>query len=207
MSNKKVIGIDLGTGNSAVAIIEAGKAKVIPNNDGTQTTPSMVYIKGDEQKIGNSAKRGLVMNAKNTVSFIKRFMGADWNDTDVQKMLKMVTYDVVNENGKPRVAIDGTTYSPEQISSMIIKYLYDVAKDYYGTDCKDAVITVPAWFNDIQRNATKLAGELAGLNVLRIINEPTAAVLSSNIDTKHGNKVILVNDLGCKQHTASPLAA
>ena len=204
---KKVIGIDLGTGNSAVAVIEAGQAKVIPNNDGTKTTPSVVYIKGDEQKIGNSAKRGMIMNPKNTVSFIKRFMGAEWTNEDVQKMLKMATYDVVNENGKPRISIDGKLYSPEQISSMILSYMYNTAKEYYGMDCKDAVITVPAWFNDTQRNATKLAGELAGLNVLRIINEPTAAVLSSNIDTKHGSKVLLVNDLGCKQFTASPLAA
>ena len=136
------------------------------------------------------------MNPKNTVSFIKRFMGSDWNDPDVQKMLKMITYDVVNENGKPRISIDDKKYSPEQLSSMIISYLYNVAKEYYGEDCKDAVITVPAWFNDIQRNATKLAGELAGLNVLRIINEPTAAVLSSNIDVTKGDKVLMVNDLG-----------
>ena len=196
MSNKKVIGIDLGTGNSAVAVMENNKPKVIPNNDGTQTTPSVVFIKGDEQKIGNAAKRGMVMNPKNTVSFIKRFMGSDWNDPDVQKMLKMITYDVVNENGKPRISIDDKKYSPEQLSSMIISYLYNVAKEYYGEDCKDAVITVPAWFNDIQRNATKLAGELAGLNVLRIINEPTAAVLSSNIDVTKGDKVLMVNDLG-----------
>ena len=199
MSNeiKKVIGIDLGTGNSAVAIIEAGQAKVIPNNDGTQTTPSVVFIKGDEQKIGNAAKRGMVMNPKNTISFVKRFMGSNWGDEDVQKMIKMATYNVVNENGQPRISIDGKTYSPEQISSMILSYMYEVAKGYYGSDCKDAVITVPAWFNDAQRNATKLAGQLAGLNVLRIINEPTAAVLSSNIDTKSGDKIILVNDLGC----------
>lgn len=199
MSNeiKKVIGIDLGTGNSAVAIIEAGQAKVIPNNDGTQTTPSVVFIKGDEKKIGNAAKRGMVMNPKNTISFVKRFMGSNWDDEDVQKMIKMATYDVVNENGQPRISIDGKTYSPEQISSMILSYMYEVAKGYYGSDCKDAVITVPAWFNDAQRNATKLAGQLAGLNVLRIINEPTAAVLSSNIDTKSGDKIILVEDCGC----------
>ena len=203
MSNKKVIGIDLGTGNSAVAVMENNKPKVIPNNDGTQTTPSVVFIKGDEQKIGNSAKRGMVMNPKNTVSFIKRFMGSDWNDPDVQKMLKMITYDVINENGKPRISIDDKKYSPEQISSMILSYLYNVAKEYYGEDCKDAVITVPAWFNDIQRNATKLAGELAGLNVLRIINEPTAAVLASNIDVTKGDKVLMVNDLGAGTHDLS----
>lgn len=209
MSNKKVVGIDLGTGNSAVAIIENGKAKVIENADGYKTTPSVVYIKGDETKIGAAAKRGMVMNPKNTISFVKRFMGAKWDDPDVQKMLKMVTYDVVNENGNPRLKIDDKTYSPEQISSMILKNMYEVAKGFYGTeDCTDAVITVPAWFNDIQRNATKVAGQLAGLNVLRIINEPTAAVLSSNIDTKTGDKIVLVNDLGCKYSvTASALAA
>lgn len=198
MSNeiKKVIGIDLGTSNSAVAVIEAGKAKVIPNNEGTQTTPSVVFIKGDEKKIGNTAKRGMVMNPKNTISFVKRFMGSNYNDEDVQRMIKMATYDVVNENGLPRISIDSKNYSPEQISSMILANMYEIAKGYYGTDCKDAVITVPAWFNDAQRNATKLAGQLAGLNVLRIINEPTAAVLSSNIDTKSGDKIILVNDLG-----------
>lgn len=205
---KKVIGIDLGTGNSAVSIIEGSKPKVIENADGYKTTPSVVYIKGDEQKIGNAAKRGMVMNPKNTISFVKRFMGAKWEDEDVQRMIKMATYDVVNENGNPRLKIDDKTYSPEQISSMILKYMYETAKNYYGEDCKDAVITVPAWFNDIQRNATKVAGQLAGLNVLRIINEPTAAVLSSNIDTKSGDKIILVNDLGCKHSvTASALAA
>lgn len=209
MSNeiKKVIGIDLGTSNSAVAVIEAGKAKVIPNNEGTQTTPSVVFIKGDEKKIGNTAKRGMVMNPKNTISFVKRFMGSNYNDEDVQRMIKMATYDVVNENGLPRISIDSKNYSPEQISSMILVNMYEIAKGYYGTDCKDAVITVPAWFNDAQRNATKLAGQLAGLNVLRIINEPTAAVLSSNIDTKSGDKIILVNDLGGKQCAASALAA
>ena len=210
MSNeiKKVIGIDLGTSNSAVAVIEAGKAKVIPNNEGTQTTPSVVFIKGDEKKIGNTAKRGMVMNPKNTISFVKRFMGSNYNDEDVQRMIKMATYDVANENGLPRISIDSKNYSPEQISSMILANMYEIAKGYYGTDCKDAVITVPAWFNDAQRNATKLAGQLAGLNVLRIINEPTAAVLSSNIDTKSGDKIILVNDLGCKNSvTASALAA
>lgn len=204
---KKVIGIDLGTGNSAVSIIEGGKPKVIENADGYKTTPSVVYIKGDEQKIGNAAKRGMVMNPKNTISFVKRFMGAKWEDEDVQRMIKMATYDVVNENGNPRLKIDDKTYSPEQISSMILKYMYETAKNYYGEDCKDAVITVPAWFNDIQRNATKVAGQLAGLNVLRIINEPTAAVLSSNIDTKSGDKIILVNDLGCGTEDVSIVEA
>ena len=186
MSNK-VFGIDLGTGMSAIAIIEGGKAQVIANKEGSRTTPSVVYIGKDkdgkeDRKIGASAKRGMIMNPKNTVSFIKRFMGSEWNDKDVQKMLTMVTYDVVNKNNKPYIKIDGKEYSAEEISSFILTEMASIASDYYGEEVKDCVITVPAWFNDIQRKATKLAGELAGLNVLRIINEPTAAILAAGMD-------------------------
>ena len=195
MSNR-VFGIDLGTGNSCVAVIEGGNPVVIANAEGSRTTPSVVFIKGDERKIGNSAKRGMIMNPKNTVSFIKRFMGAEWNDGDVQKMLTMVTYDVVNKNNKPYVRIDGKDYSAEEISSYILADLAKVASDYYGEEVKDCVITVPAWFNDVQRKATKLAGELAGLNVLRIINEPTAAILDAGMDKDGKERVVLVNDLG-----------
>lgn len=195
MSNR-VFGIDLGTGNSCVAVIEAGNPVVIANAEGSRTTPSVVFIKGDERKIGNSAKRGMIMNPKNTVSFIKRFMGAEWNDGDVQKMLTMVTYDVVNKNNKPYVRIDGKDYSAEEISSYILADLAKVASDYYGEEVKDCVITVPAWFNDVQRKATKLAGELAGLNVLRIINEPTAAILDAGMDKDGKERIVLVNDLG-----------
>lgn len=197
MSNKKVIGIDLGTGNSCVAVIENGQPKVIPNQEGNPTTPSVVFIKGDEVKVGDAAKRTMIMNPKNTVSFIKRFMGSNYDDPDVQKMISMATYDVVNVNGKPRISIDGKNYSPEQISSMIIKPLVETATSWYGEEVKDVVITCPAWFNDVQRNATKIAAELAGLNVLRVINEPTAAIFSSEIDVTSGDKVILVNDCGC----------
>ena len=196
MSNK-VFGIDLGTGFSACAVIENGKAQVIPNSEGTRTTPSVVFIKGDERKVGASAKRGMVMNPKNTVSFVKRFMGSDWNDADVQKMLSMATYDVINKNGKPYIKIDNKEYSPEEISSYILAEMAKIASDYYGEEVKKVVITVPAWFNDTQRNATKLAGELAGLEVLRIINEPTAAILSSDIDTSKGDKTVMVADFGC----------
>ena len=198
MSNKKVCGIDLGTGNSCVAVIENGKPVVIANAEGSRTTPSVVYIKGNDRKVGGGAKRGMVMNPKNTVSFIKRFMGADWNDADVQKMLKMITYDVVNKDGKPYVKIEDKEYPAEQISSFILMDMKKTAESYYGEEVKDAVITVPAWFNDMQRNATKLAGELAGLNVLKIINEPTAAILASDIDVdaKNSSKIVLVNDLG-----------
>lgn len=194
---KKVCGIDLGTGNSCVAIIENGKPVVIANSEGNRTTPSIVYINGNERKVGESAKRGMITKPKNTISFIKRFMGANYNDEDVQKMLKQITYDVINKNGKPIVSINDKEYSPEQISSLILSEMKKIAEDYYGEEVTDAVITVPAWFNDIQRNATKTAGELAGLNVLRIINEPTAAILSSNIDISKGDKVIAVVDVGC----------
>jgi molecular chaperone DnaK len=196
MSNK-VFGIDLGTGNSCVAIIEGGQAKVIANAEGSRTTPSVVFIKGDERKIGGSAKRGMIMNPKNTVSFIKRFMGAEWQDADVQKMLTMITYEVVNKNNKPYVKIEDKEYSAEEISSYILADLAKVASDYYGEEVKDCVITVPAWFNDVQRKATKLAGELAGLTVHRIINEPTAAILAAGMDKEDKERVVLVNDLGC----------
>lgn len=196
MSNK-VFGIDLGTGNSCVAVIENGQAKVIANSEGSRTTPSVVFIKGDERKIGGSAKRGMIMNPKNTISFIKRFMGAEWNDSDVQKMLTMITYEVVNKNNKPYVKIEGKEYSAEEISSYILADLAKVASDYYGEDVKDCVITVPAWFNDVQRKATKLAGELAGLTVHRIINEPTAAILAAGMDKEDKERIVLVNDLGC----------
>jgi heat shock protein 5 len=127
-------------------------------------------------------------------------MGSDYNDPDVQKMLSMISYEVINKNGKPYVKIDDKEYSAEEISSFILMDLKKTAEDYYGESVTDVVITCPAWFNDVQRQATKLAGELAGLNVLRIINEPTAAILSSNIDIKSGDKVILVGDYGCKMY-------
>ena len=201
MSNK-VFGIDLGTGNSCVAVIEGGQAKVIANAEGSRTTPSVVFLGTNkdgnfERKVGSTAKRGMVMNPKNTVSFIKRFMGAEWNDADVQKMLTMITYEVVNKNNKPYVRIDGKDYSAEEISSYILADLAKVASDYYGEEVKDCVITVPAWFNDVQRKATKLAGELAGLTVHRIINEPTAAILAAGMDKEDKERLVLVNDLGC----------
>lgn len=197
MGNKKVIGIDLGTGNSCVSVIENGTPNVIVNSEGSRTTPSVVYIDKNEKKVGGSAKRSSIMKPHNTVSFIKRFMGSEWNDADVQKMLKQVTYEVVDKNNKPYVKIDDKEYSPEQISSFILEEMKKIAENYYGAEVKDAVITCPAWFNDKQRQATKTAGELAGLNVLRIINEPTAAILSSNIDTKTSDKIVMVADFGC----------
>lgn len=198
MSSNKVIGIDLGTGFSCVAVMEGGKPTVIVNEEGQRTTPSVIYIDKDSREVGSSAKRKMTMKPKNTVSFIKRFMGANWDDKDVQEMLKRVSYDVVNEGGKPRVKIDGKTYSPEEISSYTLAKLKKVAEDYYGTEVTKAVITVPAWFNDAQRQATKVAGEIAGLEVLRVINEPTAAILSSPIKVEENKeKTVAVFDFGC----------
>lgn len=196
--NEKVIGIDLGTGNSCVAIMEGGKPTVIANSEGLRTTPSVIYIDGETREVGGGAKRRMTMNPKNTISFIKRFMGANYTDTDVQKMLKQVSYDVVNKGGKPYIKINNREYSPEEISSYILAKMKKTADEYYGTEVKKAIITVPAWFNDAQRQATKLAGELAGLEVLRIINEPTAAILSSNIKLgENEDKNIAVFDFGC----------
>ena len=192
----KVLGLDLGSGNSCVAVIENGKPVVVVNEEGTRTTPSVVQITKDEVKVGNAAKRAMVTNPKNTVSFIKRFMGAEYTDSDVQKMIKMVTYDVVNKKNKPYVNIDGKDYSPEQISSMIVGKMKKVAEDYVGETIKDAVITVPAWFGDAARTATKTAGELAGLNVLRVINEPTSAALAANLMEDKKDKTIAVVDSG-----------
>lgn len=205
--SEKVIGIDLGTGNSCVAVVEGGKPEVVVNSEGMRTTPSVVFVNDGQREVGGSAKRKMTVNPKNTVSFIKRFMGANYTDTDVQKMLKQVSYDVVNKNGKPYIKIGDKEYSPEEISSYILTKMKKTAEDYYGSEVKKAIITVPAWFNDTQRQATKLAGELAGLEVLRIINEPTAAILSSNIKVKEGeDKNIAVFDYGCKL-SASALAA
>lgn len=195
--SKKVIGIDLGTGFSAVSTIENGSPIVIANSEGSRTTPSVVQINGDEVVVGNAAKRSMVMKPKNTIQFVKRLMGCSFDDENVQKMIELSTYEIVNKNNKPYVRVDGKDYSPEQISSMILGEMKKTAEDYLGTAVTDAVITCPAWFNDVQRNATKTAGELAGLNVLRIINEPTAAILSSSLATDGKDKTVAVVDAGC----------
>lgn len=187
----KVIGIDLGSTQSEVAIIEGGKATVVANEDGSYLTPSVVSITNGERKIGASAKRQQIVNPKNTVYLIKRFMGATYDES--AEAIKHVQYDIVNEGNKPRVKVDGRTFSPEEISSYIVGKMKKVAEDYLGEEVKDAVITVPAFFNDSARQATKQAGELAGLNVLRIIAEPTAAILSSNIDMQKGGKYMVVD--------------
>jgi molecular chaperone DnaK len=195
--SKKVIGIDLGTGFSAVSTIENDSPVVIANSEGGRTTPSVVQINGDEVVVGNAAKRSMVMKPKNTVQFVKRLMGCSFDDENVQKMIDLSTYEIVNKNNKPYVRIDEKDYSPEQISSMILGEMKKTAEEYLGTAVTDAVITCPAWFNDVQRNATKTAGELAGLNVLRIINEPTAAILSSSLATDGKDKTVAVVDAGC----------
>lgn len=187
----KVIGIDLGSTASEIAIIEGGKATVIANEDGNYLTPSVVLIKDGERKVGTAAKRQQIVHPKNTVYLIKRFMGSTYAESS--EAIKHVQYDIVEEKGKPRVKIDDRTFSPEEISSYILAKMKKVAEDYLGEEVKDAVITVPAFFNDAARQATKQAGELAGLNVLRIIAEPTAAILSSNIDMKKGGKYMVVD--------------
>jgi len=204
---KHVAGIDLGSSTLCVAGIEGGKPTVLVNSEGNRTTPSMMSIKNGERKVGGPAKRQAVMDPKNTVMFVKRFMGVPYDDPDALKMTKMAAYDVVNENGKPRIKLDGKNYTPEEISAHYLTYMAKIASDWYGDKVTDVVITCPAWYNDIQRNAVKQAGELAGLNVLRVINEPTAAILASDIDVKKKPKIIVVNDLGGKKYTASALAA
>ena len=187
----KVIGIDLGSTLSECAIIEGGKATVVANEDGSYTTPSVVSINESERKVGAAAKRQQIVNPKNTIYLIKRFMGSTYAES--ADAIKHVQYDVIEENGKPRVKIGDKTFSPEEISSYILGKMKKVAEDYLGEEVKDAVITVPAFFNDSARQATKTAGELAGLNVLRIIAEPTAAILSSNIDMQKGGKYMVVD--------------
>ena len=187
----KVIGIDLGSTLSEVAVIEGGKATVVANEDGSYTTPSVVSINEGERKVGTAAKRQQMVNPKKTVYLIKRFMGSTYAES--AEAIKHVQYDIVNEGGKPRVKIDDKTFSPEEISSYIVGKMKKIAEDYLGQEVKDAVITVPAFFNDAARQATKQAGELAGLNVLRVIAEPTAAILSSNIDMQKGGKYMVVD--------------
>ena len=196
---KKVIGIDLASSMSVVAVIENGKPVAVANSEGSYSTPSIIGFNNGERKIGATAKRQQVMNPTTTVNLIKRFMGLTYDE--VQKMGLIdenIQYRIENKNGQPRVDINGEFKSPEELASMIVANLKKTAEDYLGTEVKDAVITVPAFFTDSQRKATKLAGELAGLNVLRVIAEPTAAMLSSNIDLKKGGKY-MVEDFGGKE--------
>jgi len=192
----KIIGIDLGTTNSCVAVMEGNEPVVIPNSEGKRTTPSMVaFVENGERKIGDPAKRQAITNAKKTVYSIKRFMGETFDK--VQKEIERVTYSVIRgENNTPRVKIDDRLYTPQEISAMILQKMKKTAEDYLGHEVTDAVITVPAYFSDSQRQATKEAGEIAGLNVRRIINEPTAASLAYGLDKKAQDLKIAVFDLG-----------
>lgn len=189
--SKTVIGIDLGSTLSECSVIENGKPVVVVNEEGSYTTPSVIALKNGERKIGGAAKRQMIVNPKETVNLIKRFMGATFEES--KDAINHVQYDVVNRDGMPKISIEGREYSPEELSSMILGKMKKIAEDYLGHEVKDAVITVPAFFSDAARSATKLAGELAGLNVLRIIAEPTAALLSSNIDMKKGGKYMVVD--------------
>lgn len=192
--SKKVVGIDLGTSYSAVAVIEGGKPVIVANSEGGRTTPSVVSLKDGERKVGASANRQKVVNTKETISLIKRFMGSGYKDCS--EIISKVSYDVIDKNGKPRIVVDGREYSPEEISSFILAKMKKTAEDYVGETITDAVITCPAWFDANARESTKVAGEMCGLNVLRVINEPTAAILASNIDTKNGGKKVMVADIG-----------
>lgn len=194
---KKVIGLDLGSSMSAVATIENGNSTIIVNKEGNRTTPSVVQISDDgEIKVGSAAKRSMVTKPQNTIQLVKRLMGATYAEHNVQEMIKRSTYNIINKNNKPYIKMGEKEYSPEQISSIIVNEMKKTAEDYLGTKVTDVVITCPAWFNDVQRQATKTAGELAGLNVLRIINEPTAAILASSLTTDGKEKKVAVVDAG-----------
>ncbi len=192
----KVIGIDLGTTNSAVAVFEAGEAKIIPNTEGKNTTPSIVGFtdKGDVL-VGEPAKRQAVTNPARTVEAVKRIMGMKFSEPRCKEAQEKVQYKIVDKNGLAAIDIDGKVYTPQEISAKILSKLKEDAEAYLGEKVTDAVITVPAYFNDSQRKATQEAGTIAGLNVLRIINEPTSASLAYGLDKK-GEENILVYDFG-----------
>ncbi|MFN3951595.1 MAG: molecular chaperone DnaK [Thermaurantimonas sp.] len=201
----KIIGIDLGTTNSCVAVMEGNEPVVIPNSEGKRTTPSVVaFVEGGERKVGDPAKRQAITNPKKTIYSIKRFMGRSYDESTSEAT--RVPYNVVRgDNNTPRVEIDGRQYTPQEISAMILQKMKKTAEDYLGTTVTEAVITVPAYFNDAQRQATKEAGEIAGLKVRRIINEPTAAALAYGIDKKGKDMKIVVFDCGGGTHDVSVL--
>ena len=191
----KIIGIDLGTTNSCVAVFEGNEPVVIANSEGKRTTPSVVgFLKDGERKVGDSAKRQAITNPQNTVYSIKRFMGETYEQS--RKEAEAMPYKVVDDAGYPRVEIEGRKYTPQEISAMILQKMKKTAEDYLGQEVTDAVITVPAYFSDSQRQATKEAGQIAGLNVQRIVNEPTAAALAYGVDKANKDMKIAVFDLG-----------
>ena len=191
----KIIGIDLGTTNSCVSVMEGNEPVVIPNSEGKRTTPSIVaFVENGERKIGDSAKRQAITNPDKTIASIKRFMGESFKR--VTKEVSRMPYNVVDVNGNPKVVIDDRKYTPQEISAMVLQKMKKTAEDYLGTEVTEAVITVPAYFSDSQRQATKEAGQIAGLEVKRIINEPTAAALAYGLDKKGKDETIAVFDLG-----------
>jgi len=193
----KIIGIDLGTTNSCVAVLEGGKPRVIENAEGDRTTPSIIAYTDDETLVGQPAKRQSVTNPDNTLFAVKRLIGRKFSDDVVQKDIKMVPYQIVGaDNGDAWIDVKGDKLAPPQISAEVLKKMKKTAEDYLGEDVTEAVITVPAYFNDSQRQATKDAGKIAGLDVKRIINEPTAAALAYGMDQARGDSVIAVYDLG-----------
>ncbi|MBD3250235.1 MAG: molecular chaperone DnaK [Candidatus Pacebacteria bacterium] len=192
----KIIGVDLGTTNSAVAVMEGGSPKIIPTAEGRNTFPSIVAFKGNEEIVGDPAKRQMVLNPEKTVHSVKRFVGRRFKDPMVKKAMKHVAYDIVEgKDGMAVVEVDGETYTPQEISAKVLKKAKRDAESYLGEEVNRAVITVPAYFDDSQRQATKQAGEIAGLKVERIVNEPTAAALAYGLD-KQKNETIAVYDLG-----------
>ncbi|MBL8011435.1 MAG: molecular chaperone DnaK, partial [Flavobacteriales bacterium] len=201
----KIIGIDLGTTNSCVAVMEGNEPVVIANSEGKRTTPSVVaFVEGGERKVGDPAKRQAITNPRNTIFSIKRFMGNSYDESS--KEASRVPYTVERgPNNTPRVQIGDRQYTPQEISAMILQKMKKTAEDYLGTTVSEAVITVPAYFNDAQRQATKEAGEIAGLKVRRIINEPTAAALAYGLDKKHKDQKIVVFDCGGGTHDVSVL--
>ncbi len=201
----KIIGIDLGTTNSCVSVMEGNEPVVIPNAEGKRTTPSIVaFVEGGERKVGDPAKRQAVTNPTKTIYSIKRFMGNKFSESE--KEASRVPYKVVKgDNNTPRVDIDGRLYTPQEISAMVLQKMKKTAEDYLGQDVSEAVVTVPAYFNDAQRQATKEAGEIAGLKVSRIINEPTAAALAYGLDKASDDKKIVVFDFGGGTHDVSIL--
>jgi len=193
----KIIGIDLGTTNSCVAIMDGDKARVIENAEGDRTTPSIIAYTDDETLVGQSAKRQAVTNPQNTLFAVKRLIGRRFKDDVVQKDIKMVPYKIIEAgNGDAWVEVKGDKFAPPQVSAEVLKKMKKTAEDYLGEEVTEAVVTVPAYFNDSQRQATKDAGKIAGLDVKRIINEPTAAALAYGMDKKRGDKKIVVYDLG-----------
>jgi len=198
------IGIDLGTTYSCVAVYQNGKVEVIANDQGNRTTPSYVSFTNEERLVGDSAKSSVSSNPSNTVFDAKRLIGKKFDDSTVQSDMKHFTYNVINKDGKPNIKVqfkgEDKIFSPEEISAMVLGKMKEIAEAYLGEEVTDAVITCPAYFNDSQRQATKDAGAIAGLNVLRIINEPTAAAIGYGLDKKSSSeKNILIFDCGGKR--------